>query len=190
MPRAGAEHGAGFVSVKYIPAESGNSQSGGQQQGVAGPTTRRAVAFELRTNDAAWFTPVSTGCQYSSAAAAARNDTALSSLPLRLSRGGSDAACACRRLRPSPRSASAEARAGFPVVERDLQLVAARRQRADVDFAGQAEEIPWADADVTLGDAIAGVHVYDVYGEGMVFEVLVISDCEWQLPDAAGLLTA
>ena len=46
----------------------------------------------------------------------------------------------------------AEALAGFPVIERDLQLVAARRQRADVDFAGQADRkspgptptSPWA----------------------------------------------
>ena len=55
--------------------------------------------------------------------------------------------------------ASAEALPGFPVVERDLQFVVAGRQRADVNFAGQAEEIPWADADVPLGDAFAGVHV-------------------------------
>ena len=75
----------------------------------------------------------------------------------------------------------AEALAGFPVVERDLQLVAARRQRADVDFAGQADEIPWADADVALGDAFAGVHVYDVYSEGMVSEEVIISTADESL---------
>ena len=84
----------------------------------------------------------------------------------------------------------AEALAGFPVVERDLQLVAARSDNALTSISlARRTKVPWADADVTLGDAFARVHVNDVYSEGMVFEEVIISDCEWQPPDAAGCLT-
>ena len=76
---------------------------------------------------------------------------------------------------------SAEARASLPVVERDMQLVVSGRQRTDVDFAGQTKESAQANADVALGDAFAGVHVYDVYSEGMVFEEVIIRTADGSL---------
>ena len=62
--------------------------------------------------------------------------------------------------------AGGEARAGLPVVESDPQLVLARRQRADVDFAAQRDDCAGAHAGVALGDALASL-VDDMHGEGV-----------------------
>ena len=86
--------------------------------------------------------------------------------------------------------AGGEAYAGLPVVERDTHFVAARRQRADVNFATYGCNSAWAHANVILGDALTGVHVYDVYCEGMVFEEVIIRTADGSLQTQQGLLTA
>ena len=51
--------------------------------------------------------------------------------------------------------AGSHALASPPVIERQVNFVVARLQRADVDLAMQRDEKPRADADVTLGNALA-----------------------------------
>ena len=68
--------------------------------------------------------------------------------------------------RPSPIVAGAEAFSSLPVVERDVHFVFALGGSAltSISLAQADNEIPWADADVGLGDALAGeCHVDDVY---------------------------
>ena len=66
--------------------------------------------------------------------------------------------------------AGKEAYASLPVVEGNAHFVVAGRQGADVDFAVQADETPWADADVALGNAHPGVQVNDMHREGVDVE--------------------